>query len=208
MVNRQESEADVRGFAECGRCNHYSELFCRMGEMSKSINSGGRPNSFLFLLLCFQNRTPELFAVFVTAGSTALQWYSPSGFFFGVSAIALAINMLFICRMVFNGRQDNLKLLDDMALLKPTIFCSVPRLYNRVYDGVMNAVKSSGGLREELFNAAYNAKRQELLKGKKASPMWDRLVFDKIKAKCGERVRFMVSGASPLSANVIHFLKV
>lgn len=45
----------------------------------------------------------ELCAVYVTAGAKASQRYSPSGFFFGVSAIALAINMLFICRMVFNG---------------------------------------------------------------------------------------------------------
>ncbi|KAK7318765.1 hypothetical protein RJT34_03472 [Clitoria ternatea] len=45
----------------------------------------------------------ELCAVYVTAGSRASDRYSPSGFFFGVSAIALAINMLFICRMVFNG---------------------------------------------------------------------------------------------------------
>lgn len=46
----------------------------------------------------------ELCAVYVTAGAHASQQYSPSGFFFGVSAIALAINMLFICRMVFNGK--------------------------------------------------------------------------------------------------------
>ncbi|KAL5708598.1 Calpain-type cysteine protease dek1 [Ranunculus cassubicifolius] len=45
----------------------------------------------------------ELCAVYVTAGSRASELYSPSGFFFGVSAVALAINMLFICRMVFNG---------------------------------------------------------------------------------------------------------
>ncbi|KAJ0020599.1 hypothetical protein Pint_31441 [Pistacia integerrima] len=45
----------------------------------------------------------ELCAVYVTAGLNASERYSPSGFFFGVSAIALAINMLFICRMVFNG---------------------------------------------------------------------------------------------------------
>lgn len=45
----------------------------------------------------------ELCAVYVTAGARAAERYSPSGFFFGVSAIALAINMLFICRMVFNG---------------------------------------------------------------------------------------------------------
>ncbi|XP_078428400.1 calpain-type cysteine protease family [Wolffia australiana] len=45
----------------------------------------------------------ELCAVFVTTGANTSERYSPSGFFFGVSAIALAINMLFICRMVFNG---------------------------------------------------------------------------------------------------------
>lgn len=49
----------------------------------------------------------ELCAVYVTAGSSASERYSPSGFFFGISAIALAINMLFICRMVFNGIPKN-----------------------------------------------------------------------------------------------------
>lgn len=53
----------------------------------------------------------ELCAVYVSTGSHAAQRYSPSGFFFGVSAIALAINMLFICRMVFNGRDEMLLLL-------------------------------------------------------------------------------------------------
>ncbi|XP_047318032.1 calpain-type cysteine protease DEK1-like isoform X2 [Impatiens glandulifera] len=45
----------------------------------------------------------ELCAVYVTVGRHTSEHYSPSGLFFGVSAIALAINMLFICRMVFNG---------------------------------------------------------------------------------------------------------
>ncbi|KAJ9538496.1 hypothetical protein OSB04_031229 [Centaurea solstitialis] len=103
---------------------------------------------------------------------------------------------------------DNLKLLDDMAELRPTVFCSVPRLYNRVYDGIINSVKSTGGLRERVFNAAFNAKKQALLKGKNASPIWDRLVFNKIKDKLGGRVRFMFSGASPLSPDVMDFLRV
>ncbi|EFJ08518.1 hypothetical protein SELMODRAFT_236021 [Selaginella moellendorffii] len=45
----------------------------------------------------------EFSAVYVTAGRSASKRYSASGFFFGVSAIALAINMLFICKMVFHG---------------------------------------------------------------------------------------------------------
>ncbi|KAG5232469.1 long chain acyl-CoA synthetase [Salix suchowensis] len=103
---------------------------------------------------------------------------------------------------------DNLKLLDDLAALRPTIFCSVPRLYNRIYDGIINAVKSSGVLKERLFRAAYNSKKQALMSGRNPSPMWDRLVFNKIKEKLGGRVRFMGSGASPLSPDVMDFLRV
>ncbi|KAK4608498.1 hypothetical protein RGQ29_002064 [Quercus rubra] len=62
-----------------------------------------RAVAILLLLAVFLLCAYELCAVYVTAGSSASERYSPSGFFFGVSAIALAINMLFICRMVFNG---------------------------------------------------------------------------------------------------------
>ncbi|XP_019053177.1 PREDICTED: long chain acyl-CoA synthetase 6, peroxisomal-like isoform X2 [Nelumbo nucifera] len=103
---------------------------------------------------------------------------------------------------------DNLKLMDDMAALRPTIFCSVPRLYNRIYAGIINAVKTSGVLRERLFNAAYDAKKQAIMSGRNTSPIWDGLVFNKIKAKLGGRVRFMGSGASPLSPDVMDFLRV
>nr|CAB3501081.1 unnamed protein product [Digitaria exilis] len=44
----------------------------------------------------------EFCAVYVTAGASASELNSPSGFFFGVSAISLAINMLFICKILFN----------------------------------------------------------------------------------------------------------
>jgi len=43
-------------------------------------------------------------AIYVTAGASASELNSPSGFFFGVSAISLAINMLFICKILFNGK--------------------------------------------------------------------------------------------------------
>ncbi|XP_052138963.1 long chain acyl-CoA synthetase 6, peroxisomal-like [Oryza glaberrima] len=103
---------------------------------------------------------------------------------------------------------DNLKLMDDLAALRPTVFPSVPRLYNRIYAAITNAVKESGGLKERLFHAAYNAKRQAIINGRNPSPMWDRLVFNKIKARLGGRVRLMTSGASPLSADVMEFLRI
>jgi long-chain acyl-CoA synthetase len=101
-----------------------------------------------------------------------------------------------------------LKLMDDLAALRPTVFSSVPRLYNRIYAAITNAVKESGGLKERFFHAAYNAKRQAIMNGRNLSPMWDKLVFNKIKARLGGRVRLMSSGASPLSADVMEFLRV
>ncbi|CAM0950289.1 unnamed protein product [Alopecurus aequalis] len=103
---------------------------------------------------------------------------------------------------------DNLKLMDDLAALRPTVFASVPRLYNRIYSAITNAVKESGGLKERLFRTAYNAKRQSFINGRNPSPMWDKLVFNKIKARLGGRVRLMTSGASPLSADVMEFLRI
>ncbi|XP_010546702.1 PREDICTED: long chain acyl-CoA synthetase 7, peroxisomal isoform X2 [Tarenaya hassleriana] len=103
---------------------------------------------------------------------------------------------------------DNLKLMDDLAALRPTVFCSVPRLYNRIYDGIINAVKTSGVLKERLFRAAFNSKKQAIMNGRNPSPIWDRLIFNKIKEKLGGRVRVMASGASPLSPDVMDFLRV
>nr|ACF22702.1 calpain-like protein [Brachypodium distachyon] len=45
----------------------------------------------------------EFCALYVTTGASASELNSPSGFFFGLSAISLAINMLFICKILFNG---------------------------------------------------------------------------------------------------------
>ncbi|EPS66319.1 hypothetical protein M569_08457, partial [Genlisea aurea] len=103
---------------------------------------------------------------------------------------------------------DTMKLMDDIASLRPTIFASVPRIYNRIYDGIISAVRSSGVLKERLFNVAYNSKRQAIIAGRKPAAIWDRLIFNKIKDKLGGRVRYMASGASPLSADVMEFLRV
>ncbi|XP_074565064.1 calpain-type cysteine protease ADL1-like [Curcuma longa] len=67
---------------------------------SQSLSMGA---AYLLSLAVALLSAYELCAVYVTAGVSASEQYSPSGFFFGVSVIALAINILFICRIVFNG---------------------------------------------------------------------------------------------------------
>ncbi|CAL0320429.1 unnamed protein product [Lupinus luteus] len=148
------------------------------------------------------------------AGSTIDEQFNPSDVYISYLPLAHIYERANQVMTVYFGiavgfyQGDNMKLMDDLAALRPTIFCSVPRLYNRIYAGIVSAVKTSGGLRERIFNAAYNAKRQAILHGKTPSPMWDRLVFNKIKERLGGRVRLMVSGASPLSPDIMEFLKI
>ncbi|KAK1291509.1 Long chain acyl-CoA synthetase 6, peroxisomal [Acorus calamus] len=148
------------------------------------------------------------------AGSSISTKFYPSDIYISYLPLAHIYERANQIAMIYGGvaigfyQGDNLKLLDDMAALRPTLFSSVPRLYNRIYAGIMNAVKTSGVLKQRLFNAAYNAKLHAIVNGKNPSPMWDRLVFNKIKAKLGGRVRFMTSGASPLSPDVLDFLRV
>ncbi|GJJ71125.1 long-chain acyl-CoA synthetase [Entomortierella parvispora] len=103
---------------------------------------------------------------------------------------------------------DTLKLLDDVAVLQPTIFASVPRLFNRIYDKVLAGVKAKGGVAAFLFNRAYNTKKANLRRGIIHHALWDRLVFGAIRARLGGKVRHIVSGSAPISPDVMDFLRI
>jgi long-chain acyl-CoA synthetase len=53
---------------------------------------------------------------------------------------------------------DNLKLKDDIALLKPTIFASVPRIYNRFYDAIKGQVGKLTGYKKKIADYGVSAK--------------------------------------------------
>ncbi|KAF0692233.1 Aste57867_16670 [Aphanomyces stellatus] len=105
-------------------------------------------------------------------------------------------------------RGDVLLLLDDIAELKPHIFVSVPRLFNRIYDKVIQGVNTAGGLKKLMFDYAYSTKQQGLAGGVLTHSVWDALIFSKIQALLGGRIELIVSGSAPLAHNVKEFLKV
>lgn len=100
-----------------------------------------------------------------------------------------------------------LKLLEDMAELKPTVFVSVPRLLNRIYDKVLGAVNAKGGISSYLFHTAFSIKKANL-ETTVNHWLYDRLVFKKVRELLGGRVRFMLSGSAPISPEVKDFLKI
>lgn len=108
-------------------------------------------------------------------------------------------------------RGDVKLLIEDIGELKPTIFCAVPRVLDRVYSGLNQKISAGGFLKHTLFNFAYSYKLNSLRKGNKygeAAPLFDRFVFNKVKQGLGGNVRLILSGAAPLSNHVEAFLRV
>ncbi|KAI9340406.1 hypothetical protein DFJ73DRAFT_662061 [Zopfochytrium polystomum] len=102
---------------------------------------------------------------------------------------------------------DTLKLLDDVAELKPTVFPSVPRLYNRIFDKVQASVKEKSFVSQFLFHKAYQAKKANLQNGILTHWLWDR-VFAGVRDRLGGRCRMLLTGAAPISAEVVEFLRI
>ncbi|XP_027774703.1 long chain acyl-CoA synthetase 4-like isoform X2 [Solanum pennellii] len=108
-------------------------------------------------------------------------------------------------------RGDVKLLTEDLGELKPTVFCAVPRVLDRIYSGLQQKISSGGRLRSTLFNIAYARKLQYLKDGCKyheASPISDKVVFSKVRDGLGGKVRLILSGAAPLSSHVEAFLRV
>lgn len=97
----------------------------------------------------------------------------------------------------------------DCAILKPTLFPSVPRLYNRIF-GMLN-LKFKSGTPEEVegIKKALDAKLAMLHAGKGVvHEQLDAAVFSKVRPLLGGCVRGLMTGSAPISAEVMDFFKV
>lgn len=104
---------------------------------------------------------------------------------------------------------------NDMPDVKPTIMASVPRLYEKIFARVLENAQSGSLIKRRIFNWARNVGERwaELHSAHKPIPgglalqraLADRLVFAKLRARTGGRIRFFVSGGAPLSPDISRF---
>jgi long-chain acyl-CoA synthetase len=97
-----------------------------------------------------------------------------------------------------------------MSVLRPTLFASVPRLLNRIHDKIVQGAMHSGSaVKAALFSRALNAKLDNMHNnGSLDHALWDALVFKKVKALLGGRVRLVITASAPISSSVLDLLRV
>ncbi len=103
---------------------------------------------------------------------------------------------------------------EDLALVKPTFLVAVPRVFNRVYDGLWTKMNEEGGLPRKLFVMGVESakKKRELAAQGKSSfitnlkfKIADAVVFKKIRAKLGGRLARSMTGSAAMNVEISHF---
>ena len=96
--------------------------------------------------------------------------------------------------------------------VKPTLFPSVPRVYEKVYAAVKSAAAESGGVKGRLAEWAFAVGQRKVKGGDGAllglqARLADKLVLGKVRARMGGRMRYAVSGGAPLAPEIAEFFQ-
>ncbi|MGH7587279.1 MAG: AMP-dependent synthetase/ligase [Gemmatimonadota bacterium] len=107
------------------------------------------------------------------------------------------------------------RVIDNMGEIRPTVMTSVPRLYEKMYAGLLQKASESGGLKKRIVFWARRVGIEYAEKevgGGGAGPalrlkhrLADRLVYAKLRVRMGGRIRFFVSGGAPLAPVIAKF---
>ncbi|KAL8278548.1 hypothetical protein RQP46_009040 [Phenoliferia psychrophenolica] len=104
---------------------------------------------------------------------------------------------------------DNLRLLEDLQLLQPTVFVSVPRVLNRIYQSLKAATVDAPGFKGVLLRKAFADKAYNLQNaGVVDHAVWDRVAFKKVRELLGGRISCIISGSAPIAPEVLDFFKI
>ncbi len=103
----------------------------------------------------------------------------------------------------------------DMQTVRPTLVLSVPRLYEKMYARVLENALAGGAAKKQVFFWARGVAEQwadVTLAGGTPGGMLalkyriaQKLVFSKLKARTGARLRYFVSGGAPLAPELNKF---
>ncbi|RMI86932.1 AMP-dependent synthetase [Streptomyces sp. ZS0098] len=118
-----------------------------------------------------------------------------------------------------DGRVD--KIIENLPVVQPTYMAAVPRIFEKVYNGVAAKAKAGGGAKYKIFQWAAGVAREYAKvtqdnfrrTGSATAPaglrtkhaLADKLVYAKIREAFGGRLRACVSGSAALAPEIGYF---
>jgi long-chain acyl-CoA synthetase len=112
---------------------------------------------------------------------------------------------------------DPYAIAEALPAVRPTVFPSVPRVYEKIHTGVTAKFAEATGAKRKLIDWALRvgAESSRLRQDGKPLPVGlalrhrvaDRLVYKKVKDRLGGRIRICVSGGAPLAKEIIEFFQ-
>jgi long-chain acyl-CoA synthetase len=117
------------------------------------------------------------------------------------------------CTIAFAESIDTLR--ENLLEIRPHVMVSAPRIFEKIYAGVMDNVLLSSPLKRRIFFWALDVGKKygrRKIRNDTVPPILtlkrslaDRLVFSKIAALTGGRIRLFVSGGAPLAKDIAEF---
>ena len=104
------------------------------------------------------------------------------------------------------------KIIPNLAETQPTLLISVPRIFNKIYAGVQKTISEKPGLIQGMVKTALRARakqrnKEELELGEGlVLALTDKLVFSKVRARFGGRLRYAFSGGAAISKDIAEFI--
>jgi long-chain acyl-CoA synthetase len=96
--------------------------------------------------------------------------------------------------------------------VKPSVLFAVPRIFNRIYDGVNAQIAGKPGIIQKLFHSGIRSATkknagEELGLAERLS-LWlaDKIIFSAIREKFGGRLKYAISGSAALDKAVAQFI--
>ncbi len=104
------------------------------------------------------------------------------------------------------------RIVDNLAVVRPTFMGAAPRIFEKAYGRIVGMTEAEGGVKLKIFKWAEKVGLEysrAVRSGEPVSPVLkaqyavaDKLVFSKVRARFGGRVRFFISGAAALSPDI------
>jgi long-chain acyl-CoA synthetase len=170
----------------------------------------GKPKGVRLLHECWAYTADAMDATRLMGPDDVQYLWLPMSHSFGKVLMACHIASGSVCAV--DGRIP--KIVENLGVVKPTVMAAVPRIFEKVYNKIVEGAKQ-GGLKQKIFEWAVGVgKRGSKMRQSGKEPggllslqlkLADKLVFSKVKQRFGGRVKYFISGSAPLSREIAEF---